>query len=433
MPENFRYRKLSNGLEVITVVNHQLPQVVAQIALKNGAMTEDNDFTGLSHLYEHMFFQANKKYPTRKELAEYENENGIFPGGQAREELVRYITPSFPDKLEESLVYLDAAMREPVFNMEDLLKERKTVEGEFLMYESDPSAILWKKVNQKLWGDNYYQKNTGGERDIILTATPDKLETIRKKYYYPNNAILVITGEINHEEAMEKAERIFSKWKPSTFNIFQKYPVKEFMPMKQTEYFIEVNDLSKTPNILYKWQTAGFEKDRKGVYAGNLLAEMLMQSSSPLSKTLLDSGFAADIYVGSSFNYFPGSMYLGVLPNADKMKETDEAVRQIFTQIGQKGFFTEQQLANAKASLVRGTKRLSERPLSISMPITNYWATAGLQDYFSMEQKITEIQLADIEDFVQKYLSSKPYAAGMIISTEHNKQYRPETFFVNFK
>jgi zinc protease len=62
LPKDFYWKKLNNGLQVVVIENHKVPLATIEIAVKNGAYTEGPEYSGLSHLFEHMFFKANKEY-----------------------------------------------------------------------------------------------------------------------------------------------------------------------------------------------------------------------------------------------------------------------------------------------------------------------------------------------------------------------------------
>ena len=63
LPKDHYWMKMDNGLEVVVIENHKVPLATIEIAVKNGAYTEGPEYSGLSHLFEHMFFKANKDYP----------------------------------------------------------------------------------------------------------------------------------------------------------------------------------------------------------------------------------------------------------------------------------------------------------------------------------------------------------------------------------
>ena len=88
--ENMYRQKLKNGLEVIVIVDNTVPLATIEIACRNGSFTEPNEFNGLSHLYEHLFFSANKDYPTRSSFIQRSNDLEINSNATTREEVVNY-------------------------------------------------------------------------------------------------------------------------------------------------------------------------------------------------------------------------------------------------------------------------------------------------------------------------------------------------------
>ena len=68
LPQNYYWQKFDNGLEVVVIENHKVPLATIEIAVKNGAYTEGPEYSGLSHLFEHMFFKANKDYPDQEKF-----------------------------------------------------------------------------------------------------------------------------------------------------------------------------------------------------------------------------------------------------------------------------------------------------------------------------------------------------------------------------
>ena len=90
LPDNFYFKKLSNGLDVLIVQDQTVPLVTIELAVRNGAYTESAEFDGLSHLYEHMFFKANKDIPSQEEFIKRANELGALWNGTTSNERVNY-------------------------------------------------------------------------------------------------------------------------------------------------------------------------------------------------------------------------------------------------------------------------------------------------------------------------------------------------------
>ena len=243
LPKNYFWQKLDNGLEVVVIENNRVPLATIEIAVKNGAFTEGPEYSGLSHLFEHMFFKANKDYPNQERFLKRTQELGAMWNGTTGDERVNYFFTFDKDSLEAGLNFMNAAIRFPIYRTEDMQKERPVVDGEFQRAESDPGFILQYEAGKKLWGENFTRKNAIGDHEIINTATPEKMMVIKDKYYFPNNSILVIAGDVKHDQAFALAKKIYGDWAPSGFDPFEKYPIPDFKPLTQSEYFIKESSI----------------------------------------------------------------------------------------------------------------------------------------------------------------------------------------------
>src|ERR1700726_2504829 len=225
LPQNYYWEKMPNGLEVVAIENNKVPLATIQIAVKNGAYTEGPEYSGLSHLFEHMFFKANKDYPDQARFLERTEELGASWNGTTNVERVNYYFTFDKDSLDAGLRFMNAAIRFPIYREEDMKKERPVVDGEFQRAESDPGTQLFFACQKKLWGDLITRKNPIGIHEVINTATPEKMMIIKNKYYFPNNSILVICGDVKHKDAFAKAENIFGNWESSGFDPQTKFPI----------------------------------------------------------------------------------------------------------------------------------------------------------------------------------------------------------------
>src|ERR671918_1582966 len=111
LPANYYWQKLDNGLEVVVIENHRVPLATIEIAVKNGAYTEGPEYSGLSHLFEHMFFKANKDYPDQEKFIRRTEELGAIWNGTTGYERVNYFFTFDKDSLEAGLRFMNAAIR----------------------------------------------------------------------------------------------------------------------------------------------------------------------------------------------------------------------------------------------------------------------------------------------------------------------------------
>ncbi len=429
LPKNYYWKKLDNGLEVVVIENSRVPLATIEIAVKNGAYTEGPEYSGLSHLFEHMFFKANRDYPDQEKFIRRTEELGAIWNGTTGTERVNYYFTFDRDSLEAGLNFMNSAMRFPIYRSEDMAKERPVVDGEFQRAESDPGFLLWQESQKKLWGDLFSRKTAIGDHDIINTATPEKMMIIKDKYYHPNNSILVITGDVKHEQAFALAEKVWGDWKKSDFDPHQKYPIPEFKPLTKPEYFIKESSIAETPYIMLYWQGPDHRNDSAGTIAADVFSTVLGLNSSKWQQALVDKGLASYAGINYETNKFVGPISITVIPNPSKLKECYLEVMNQVNMFSQPDYITDEQLQTAKEVLRRNQVRSAEKPSTLSMQLTYQWASTSLDyftDYLPNMMKVTK---KDMADYVTRYIKDKPFVAGMIIHPDLNKKMNPSDYF----
>src|SRR5437868_8264501 len=106
---------LPNGLEVNVVENHGVPLATIEIDVKNGSFTQSPEYEGLAHMYEHMFFRADEKYPGSGQFWDEASNTGAVFNGTTAEERVNYYMTVPADSTSAALHLLSAALRYPLF------------------------------------------------------------------------------------------------------------------------------------------------------------------------------------------------------------------------------------------------------------------------------------------------------------------------------
>jgi zinc protease len=434
LPEHYFWEKLPNGLQIVVIENDKVPLAKIEIAVKNGAFTEDSNYNGLSHLFEHMFFKANKDYADQEKFLKRTQELGAVWNGTTGTERVNYFFTFSKDSLKAGLEFMNAAIRFPIYKPEDMQKERPVVDGEFQRGESNPGFLLYREVQKKVWGELVTRKNPIGIHEIINTATPEKMMIIKNKYYFPNNSLLVISGDVKHEEAFAKAEAIFGSWESSGSDPITKYPIPEFKPIAATQYFVMESTLAQTPTEFFFWQGPDTRTDSAGTVAAEVFFTILGMNSSKWQQALVDKALAASASAQYQLSRYVGPVSVTLLPNPDKIKAcNDEALNQI-KQWGNDDYFTDEQLRDAKATIRRNAIRQRERPSDQTSILTYYWTSASLDYMTDMVKNCEKVSRDDIKKFINQYISGKPYVAGMVINPEMNKKtnasdnFKPSTY-----
>ncbi len=430
LPAGYYWQKMINGLEVVVIENSKVPLATIEIAVKNGAYTEGAEYSGLSHLFEHMFFKSNKDYPNQEKFLKRTQELGMIWNGTTGEERVNYFFTFNKDSLLAGLNFMNAAIRFPVYRTEDMQKERPVVDGEFQKAESDPGFQIYFESGKRLWGDNFTRKNPIGDHNIINTATPEKMMIIKNKYYHPNNSVLVIAGDVHHEEAFALAKNVFGDWQSSGFDPVAKYPIPEFTSLKSTEYFIKESTIAQTPYAMYWWQGPDTRKDSAGTIAADVFSTILGMNSSKWQQALVDKGLSSYAGVNYQTQKYVGPISIFVIPNPNKLKECHQEIIKQISRWNQNDYFTDEQLNDAKQILRRNQIRRDEKPSDLPHQFTYFWTSASPEYYTDYIDNIMKISRADIQKYISNYITGKHYVAGIIINPEMNKAANTSQFFI---
>lgn len=431
LPEGYFYKKLSNGLDVVVIENSKVPLTTIEIAVKNGAYTEGPEYSGLSHLFEHMFFKANKDYPSQEKFLKRTQELGAIWNGTTGDERVNYFFTVGKDSLNGGLQLMNSCIRFPNFQQEEMVKERPVVDGEFQRNESSPGFQLYFELSKKMWGDLITRKMAIGIHEVINTATPEKMTIIKNKYYHPNNSLLTICGDVKHDEAFKKAEEIFGSWPNSGFDPHIKYPIPPFPPLAKSESFVKEMSIARTPMTMYAWQGPSYLTDSASTVAADVFTTITSLNSSKLQQALVDKGLASSAGVSYGTSRYTGMIYMFVVPNPSKLKECDEAVRSQIAIWGKPDYFTDEQLADAKAILLRNHSRETEKPSSLPSQLSYQWCSTSFNYYTDLTNNYQKVSRTDIARYVNTYIAGRPMIAGMVITPELSKQVNAASFFAS--
>jgi len=424
-PSNIHFSKLPNGLQVLVLEDNSVPLVTVEIAVRNGSFTESPEYNGLSHLYEHMFFKANKDIPSQEKYLDRVHELGIQFNGTTNTERVNYFFTLGSKEVSEGLQFLNSAIRYPLFLKEEMKKENPVVDGEFQRAESSPYFGLFTKFNHKMWGDLFSRKNVIGDHDVILNCTPEKMNIIKDKYYYPNNSILVVAGDVKNDDIVKKVAAIFGDWKPCDFDPFQKWPIPGFAPLNPADSlsFVVISPNAQVPVLQIGWHGPDTKNDVKSTVVADVFSYILTQKNSKFQKALVDSGYVLQAGINYATQQHVGPISLFAVPNPAKFKASFKVLQDQLNQFDAADYYTDEQLATAKIKLANQEKYGSEVTSNFAHTLTQWWSIASLDYYFTYIDEINKITREDINNYVRKYIKGKTCVKGLALNPGQQKNW----------
>ncbi len=411
---------LPNGLTVVVAENHAQPLVTVEIAAKNGSMTESPEYNGLSHLYEHMFFKANAALPSQEAFMARGRELGLEWNGTTNTERVNYFFTTTSKHFADAMVFMRDAVVSPKFDPKELEKERVVVTGEIDRNLSNPGFHLYHDVNQKLWWKYPTRKDPLGTRATVLAATPEMMRTIQKRYYVPNNSILVVAGDVKADEVFASAAALYANW-PRAEDPFVKFPLVVHAPLAKTEVVL-VEQPVRTLTASFNWHGPSTESaDLASTYAADLLGYAVAQPSSRFQKALVDSG----VCVAARFNWTTqrnvGPVTLFVMAVPEKGEACLSAALAELPKMREPDYLSDEEMKNAALALRIDFANQREQPSTYAHTLTYWWASAGLDYYEAYEENVAKATRAGVAHFLDTYVLGKPYVLGVMVSPETAK------------
>jgi zinc protease len=416
-PPPIQKHTLKNGLQVLVVEDHSLPLVTVEIAVKNGSMTEPPEYNGLSHLYEHMFFKANAVLPNQEAFLARTRELGLDWNGTTGTERVNYYFTASSDRTPELMAFMRDAVVTPLFDEAELKRERVVVTGEIDRNEANPYYHWWHQTEQRVWWKYPSRKDPLGTRATVLATTRQKMQTIQKRYYVPNNSALLVVGDVKAADIFAQAEKLYAGWKRGA-DPFKKFPLVKHPPIARTEVVL-VKQPVETVNLMLVWHgpsTVG--KDVDLTYAADLLGVALDEPSSKFQKTLVESGACVRAGLGwfTQVNTGPITLSLEATP-----EKTDACVKAALAELARlkaPDYLSDAEMRNSAHRLEVQQVLEREKPSELAHVITFWWASAGLDYYRTYVERLRQVTRADIARYLDRYVLGKPFVLGAMVSPE---------------
>ncbi len=201
-------RTLDNGLTVLVQEYHSAPLVCSYLWYRVGLRTEGPGESGLTHFLEHMAFKGSEHYSAR-EADRLVTMRGGYLNGFTSMDYTGYVEALPRDALELALGIESDRMARCLLTADDVESEKGVVISEFEGAENDPSFLLRRAVMVAQFPGEPYGRTVIGSKDDLRSLTRDMVVAYYRQHYAPNNATLVLVGDIKAEEAFAKAEQFF--------------------------------------------------------------------------------------------------------------------------------------------------------------------------------------------------------------------------------
>ncbi len=403
----FEY-KLKNGLRLIVKEDHRSPVVVSQVWYKVGSSYEHNGITGVSHVLEHMMFKGTKQLKPN-EFSKIIAANGGRENAFTGKDYTAYFQRLEKSRLKVSFKHEADRMQNLILSPKEFKKEINVVmEERRLRTEDKPTSLTYERFNSVAFQSSPYRAPIIGWMNDLKNMRVDDLKRWYKRWYSPNNAIVVVVGDVEPKEVLKLAQKHFGSLKPSKVR-----PPKPQTEIPQTgEKRIIVKAPAKLAYLLMGYhvpsvKTAKASEDWEP-YALEVLAWVLDGGRSARFNTSLVRGTS----VASSANaYYDPFARLSTLLILDGIPGQGKSIEQLEKSLREQieklktGLATEDELIRVKAQVVAENVYQRDSMFYQAMLIGQMEAKGYpwkmVDDYV---KRINQVTAQQIQDVAKKYL-----------------------------
>jgi len=203
---------LDNGLRVITVTMPHTRSVSICIFIGVGSRYEAEAEAGVSHFIEHLLFKGTPKRTTARAISEaIEGVGGILNGG-TNKELTTYWCKVAQPHFELALDVLADMLLHSKFDPQDIEKERQIIIEEINMSKDSPAQRVDMLIDGLLWPKHPLGRDIAGSKESVAAITRDTMLDYRQGQYLPNNTVVTIAGNIQHQQMVTAVSQALGNW-----------------------------------------------------------------------------------------------------------------------------------------------------------------------------------------------------------------------------
>ncbi len=408
--EGIKEYELSNGLRILLMPDESQTNIAVNIVYKVGSRHEGYGESGMAHLLEHMLFKQCKKFTDiKKAIAD----KGAQANGTTWYDRTNYyeILSASDENLKWALDMEADRMVNSKILPEELKKEFSVVRNEFEIGENYPSGVLQERILSTMFLWHNYGKSTIGSKEDIERVKAENLKVFYKKYYQPDNAVLIIAGKFDEKKALAYCQQFFGPIPKPTRVIAPTYTME---PAQDGERNVSLRRTGDIQYIGLGYHTPSLAD--KDYVANDALIEIITNDPSGiLYKNLIETKLATKEYGYAQTLYDPGFTYFQV--EVPKDKSIDSAKSALLSTVDGVGAmnFTQEDLTRAKNTMTKNFENMMSRTTDLAITLTEFIGAGDWRLWFLYRDRLEKLSVTDVQAAAKKYYKPSNRTAGVFV------------------
>ncbi|MFP6763365.1 MAG: pitrilysin family protein, partial [Planctomycetaceae bacterium] len=404
---------LDNGMPVLLFPDQSKPTVTVNLTVFVGSRHEGYGEAGMAHLLEHMLFKGT---PTNSDIPQLLKDRGASFNGTTWLDRTNYYEtmPASEDNLNFALQLESDRMINSRIDNADLQSEFSVVRNEFERGENNPTRVLWQRMTAAAFLWHNYGNSTIGNRADIERVPIDNLKRFYRRYYQPDNAMLVIAGKFDQNKALALANRHFGSIPVPKRKLDQTYTVEPAQDGERLVTLRRVGDVAAVGAVYH--MPSGAHPQFAAV---DVLESMLnSEPAGRLYKELVEKKRASVVY-GSAFAlHDPGIMMLLAEVNAGN--EPQDVLTSLLDVV--EGFgeseITAEDVQRARQKLLKQRELAAANSTQIAIQLSEWAAQGDWRLYFIYRDQLEKVDVDQVRSVATAYLNRNNRTAGLFLPTK---------------
>ncbi|SOD81700.1 M16 family metallopeptidase [Spirosoma fluviale] len=398
---------LKNGLKVLLFPDPSKPTVTVNVTYLVGSRHEGLGEAGMAHLLEHMVFKGSTKHTDiPKELSAH---GADFNGTTSLDRTNYFETVSATDENLKWALDMEAdRMVNSFIKKSDLESEFSVVRNEFEIGENSPQRVLFQRVTSAAYLWHNYGKSTIGNRSDIERVPIGNLQAFYKKFYQPDNAVLVVAGKIDEAKTLALVNEYFGKIPRPTRVLEDSHTIE---PVQDGQRNVTLRRVGDTKSLLTAYHImAGSHPDYPAMAV--LVELMTNQPAGRLYKKLVDTKKASAEYGYSRALREPGIVYFGL--ELLKEQSLGEAKKVLLNTLDSVAIDvpTKAEVDRAKAKLQKDVELAFRNTDRVGLVMSEYISLGDWRLAYVSRDRLDKVEPADVARVAKYYFKSSNRTVG---------------------
>jgi zinc protease len=405
--------QFDNGLRALLFPDASQSKVTVNMTVLVGSRQEGYGETGMAHLLEHMVFKGTPNHPhVPKALQDH---GAVFNGSTSLDRVNYFETLAATDANLEFAIDLEADRLENSFiRKEDLDSEMTVVRNEFERGENSPQGVLMERIESVAYDWHNYGKPTIGNRSDIERVPIQNLQAFYKKYYQPDNIVLIVAGKFEETKALASIAKHFGVLPRPTRKLEATWTEEPAQDGERSVTLRRVGDVSAV-GVAYHIPAGAHEDNAALQVLANILST---QPSGRLYKELVETKKASSASAGARREHDPGLFMAEAEVSHDgSIDELRQSLVSLLESVGAQGV-TPEEVTRAKQQILKARDRAATDTAQVGISLSEWAAQGDWRLYFLSRDRIESVTPEAVKAAAAKYLVRNNRTVGVFIPTE---------------